>query len=58
MNYNVIPIDRFKKEAKRLVKKFPSLKTELSELNKELSANPKAGTALGNDTFKIRLAII
>ena len=57
MNYSVIPIDKFKKEAKRLVKKYPSLKTELLELNNEVSVNPKAGTALGNDTYKIRLAI-
>ena len=31
MNYNIIPVDKFKKEAKRLVKKYPSLKKELSE---------------------------
>jgi len=57
MSYSVIPVDKFKKEARRLIKKFPSLKTELFELNKELSINPKTGTALGNDTYKIRLAI-
>lgn len=57
MNYSVIPTDKFKKETKRLVKKYPSLKTELSVLNNELSVNPKVGTAIGNDTFKIRLAI-
>jgi mRNA-degrading endonuclease RelE of RelBE toxin-antitoxin system len=57
MSYNVIPIDKFKKEAKRLVKKYPSLKTELSELNNILSENPTAGTSLGNNTYKIRLAI-
>lgn len=57
MNYSVIPIERFKREAKRLIKKYPSLKTELSELNNILVKNPQIGTALGNDTFKIRLAI-
>lgn len=57
MSYSVIPVDKFKKEAKRLIKKFPSLKTELSELNKQLSVNPSAGTALGNNTYKIRIAI-
>ena len=31
MNYNIIPVDKFKKEAKRLIKKYPSLKKELSE---------------------------
>jgi mRNA-degrading endonuclease RelE of RelBE toxin-antitoxin system len=57
MNYSVIPIDKFKKEAKRLVKKYPSLKAELVELNDILSENPTVGTALGNNAYKIRLAI-
>ena len=29
MNFKVIPTDKFKKEAKRLIKKFPSLKEDL-----------------------------
>lgn len=57
MNYNVIPSDKFKREAKRLAKKFPSLKQELAELNATLEKTPEAGTSLGNDTYKIRLAI-
>jgi len=57
MSYSVIPIDRFKKEAKRLAKKYPSLKNELSELNKTLTRNPETGTPLGNNAYKIRLAI-
>jgi mRNA-degrading endonuclease RelE of RelBE toxin-antitoxin system len=57
MNYSVIPTNRVKKETKRLVKKYPSLKTELSELNKLLSDDPESGTSLGNDAYKIRLAI-
>jgi len=57
MNYSVIPIEKFKKEAKRLVRKYPSLKKELSELAALLQANPTAGTSLGNNTFKIRIAI-
>jgi mRNA-degrading endonuclease RelE of RelBE toxin-antitoxin system len=57
MNYSVIPIDKFKKEAKRLVKKYPSLKAELIELNDILSRNPTVGTPLGNNAYKIRLAI-
>lgn len=36
MNYNIIPTEKFKKEAKRLVKKYPSLKKELAELNRIL----------------------
>ena len=57
MNYKVIPVDKFKKEAKRLVKKYPSLKSELAELAVTLSANPMMGKALGNDTYKIRVSI-
>ena len=37
MNFNVIPSDKFKKEAKRLIRKFPSLKAELRELSNALS---------------------
>jgi mRNA-degrading endonuclease RelE of RelBE toxin-antitoxin system len=57
MNYNVIPIAKFKKEAKRLIKKYPSLKKELQMLNEVLQTNPTIGTALVNDTYKIRVAI-
>lgn len=57
MSYSVIPIEKFKKEAKRLVKKYPSLKNELNELSSLLQANPTAGTSLGNNTYKIRIAI-
>ena len=57
MNYNVIPSEKFKKEAKRLIKKFQSLKQELSDLGKLLSVNPESGTALGNSIYKIRVAI-
>lgn len=57
MSYKVIPVDKFKKEAKRLIKKYPSLKIELSELAVSLSIEPTQGTALGNDTYKIRVSI-
>ena len=57
MNFSVIPSERFKKEAKRLIKKFPSLKQELADLSNTLTNEPETGTPLGNDTYKIRLAI-
>jgi hypothetical protein len=57
MSFEVIPIDRFKKEAKRLSKKYPSLKSELHELNEVLSQKPETGTPLGNNVYKVRLAI-
>jgi mRNA-degrading endonuclease RelE of RelBE toxin-antitoxin system len=57
MSFSVIPSDKFKKEAKRLSKKYPSLKQELTDLSQTLSTKPNTGTPLGNDIYKIRLAI-
>ena len=57
MNFSVIPSEKFKKEAKRLSKKYPSLKKELAELNTLLTNDPRKGTPLGNETYKIRVAI-
>lgn len=39
------------------MKKYPSLKNELVQLEADLQANPKMGTSLGNNSFKVRLAI-
>jgi hypothetical protein len=57
MNYNVKSIPVFEKQAKRLIKKYPSLKNELFALVKELKQNPQQGKPLGKNCFKIRLAI-
>ena len=57
MNYNIELTDNFKKEAKRLAKKYKSLKTDIAELVAELEINPTKGISLGNDIYKIRLAI-
>ncbi len=57
MNFSVIPSDKFKKEAKRLIKKFPSIKQELADLNNILVTKPDSGTSLGHETYKIRLAV-
>lgn len=57
MNYKIIPSDKFKRETRRLIKKYPSLRSELKELGKTLEISPKIGTSLGNEIYKIRLAI-
>jgi mRNA-degrading endonuclease RelE of RelBE toxin-antitoxin system len=57
MSYRVELSDNFKREAKKLVKKYPSLKTELAELFSLLEENPTTGVPPGNDIYKIRLAI-
>ena len=57
MNYKVEAVPNFKKEAKRLIKKFRSLKKELAELAQILENEPHTGTPLGNDCYKIRLSM-
>jgi len=57
MSFNIISTERFRREAKKLVKKYPSLKSELIQLQAILSQNPTAGVALGGDVYKIRLGI-
>lgn len=57
MRYNVLTIAPFDRQLKRLAKKYPSLKAEFASLIDELEQNPKKGTSLGNNCFKIRLAI-
>ncbi len=57
MSYKVDAIPNFKKEAKRLIKKFRSLKHELATLAQILENEPHTGTPLGYDCYKIRLSI-
>lgn len=57
MNYKVLSIVVFEKQAKRLIKKYPSLKSELFELIQGLKENPEQGTAIGKSCYKIRISI-
>ena len=57
MKYNVLTIPPFDKQLKRLARKFSSLKAEFVTLVEDLEENPKMGISLGNNCFKIRLAI-
>jgi len=57
MSYSIQLTQNFTKEAKKLVKKYASLKNELGDLFEELQNNPTIGTPLGNNIYKIRLAI-
>ena len=50
MSFNVIPTDTFKREAKRLLKKYPSLKQELAVLNDTLIKNPEIVTFSPNSS--------
>jgi mRNA-degrading endonuclease RelE of RelBE toxin-antitoxin system len=57
MVYNVKTIAVFERQAKKLIKKYPSLKAELLSLVQKLKNEPNHGVAIGNSCFKIRLSI-
>jgi mRNA-degrading endonuclease YafQ of YafQ-DinJ toxin-antitoxin module len=53
MIYNILAISNFKKEFKKLAKKYPSLKVDLSKLIEELEVNPSLGTLIEKNCHKI-----
>ncbi len=57
MKYNIIATPEFARNLKRLVKKFPSLKSEIVTLVNALEKQPLFGTPLGKDCYKIRISI-
>ncbi len=57
MSYSIIALPIFRKELKRLAKKYFSLKTDLASLFETLEVNPVQGTPLGKNCYKIRLSI-
>lgn len=57
MSFEIIPTPPFEKELKHLAKKYPSVKKDIAALAAELILNPKLGTPLGYDCFKIRIAL-
>ena len=57
MSYKVKTIVVFEKQAKRLTKKYASLKNELMLLISHLKENPEQGTPLGKNCYKLRIAI-
>ena len=57
MSFNIKTISVFERQAKRLLKKFPSLKKEIQELINQLKEEPEKGSSIGNNCHKIRLAI-
>lgn len=56
MNLKIVSLDSFKRDAKKLLKKYKQLPKDLKNLQEELLSNPKAGIELSNNCFKIRLA--
>jgi len=57
MSFNVKSISVFERQAKRLIKKFPSLKIEIHKLIKELKEEPEKGTSIGHNCYKIRISV-
>jgi mRNA-degrading endonuclease RelE of RelBE toxin-antitoxin system len=57
MSFNIEVTNKFKRRLKLLLRKFPSLKQELSALINSLEENPMQGTPMGHNCYKIRLAI-
>lgn len=58
MKVTIIPDPEFKRQAKQLAKKYRSLKDDLLLLLAELQQNPFIGVDLGNNTRKVRMAIL
>ncbi len=57
MEVKVKTIPEFDRRAKRLAKKYKSLKSDLQQFVSSLLQDPTQGNALGNDVYKVRVAI-
>jgi len=57
MSFKVQNTERFAKELKRLIKKFPSLKSEFIDFIFSLEKDPLQGTPIGGGFYKIRVKI-
>lgn len=57
MSVSVVVAPSFVAAARKLLKRYPSLKLELATLQQQLTVNPHLGTPLGKDAFKIRVPI-
>ena len=55
MSFKIISLNSFDKELKKLAKKYPSLKKDYADLLDEIDLNPKLGTPIGRNCYKIRL---
>lgn len=57
-NYKIFPTENFIKEAKSLKKKYPNIKDDFHELQKQLKKDPITGNdPLGKDCYKVRMTI-
>lgn len=54
----IIPLEEYKRQFKRLYKKYRSLKDDALSLKVQLEQNPYAGSDLGDGIHKVRMAIM
>ncbi len=57
MKVEIVLGDEFKRQFKRLAKKYPSLKDDFIIFKKELADEPFQGSDLGSGVHKVRMAI-
>ncbi len=57
MNFEVLISKNFERRSKKLLRKYPSLKTDLHALVEVLEQNPHSGVSIGHNLYKIRLSI-
>ena len=57
MKTEIVITGNFQREAKKYLKKYRSLKSELENLYNQLLENPQLGTPISNNSFKIRISV-
>ena len=55
--FEIVKTKKFERQFKRLFKKHRSLREDLLTVVEQLEQNPYLGTPLGDDCYKIRLAM-
>ena len=55
MSYNVLALDEFKKNTKKLSKKYNKTKLDILKVIEQLENDPQVGTHLFNNCYKIRV---
>jgi len=55
MSYEVRVVDEFKKDVKKLLKKYRSIKTDILNLIEKLEEDYNIGINLGSNLYKIRV---
>jgi len=56
MSFSIKPVAGFKRDFKKLEKKYKKIEDDVRKVILELKENPKAGTALQHNCYKIRMA--